>query len=78
MKSITQVPNSAETQIGRLERDAPHDPVHFVALIEQQFSQVAAVLARYSSDQCNFHFGRTVGRVDAVAESLIATCRHDF
>jgi len=35
----------------------PLDAMHAVALLQQQFGQVAAVLARDAGDQCNFKSG---------------------
>ena len=34
---------------------APDEAVHLVALLEQELSQVGAVLARYTGDECFFH-----------------------
>jgi hypothetical protein len=48
--------------VGVEQAGAALDAVHFVALRQQQFGQVGAVLAGHAGDQCSLHEGLDVAR----------------
>ena len=43
--------------VGVEQRGAPLDAVHLIALVQQEFRQVGAVLASHSGDQGGIHIG---------------------
>ena len=50
MRVLVQVVNA----VGVEQRGAPLDAVHFVALAQQKFGEVGAVLAGDAGDECDF------------------------
>ena len=48
---IQQVGDSLSPALGRLESDATHQTVHFVAPLEKLLSQITAVLSRDTGDE---------------------------
>ena len=46
--------DAAEAMFRRLQRDAPHEAVNLVAVVEEMFGEIAAVLAGDAGDQRRF------------------------
>lgn len=50
--TIEQMSESLSASLRDFKRDAPDQPMNFVAQTQKVLSQVAAVLARYSGNEC--------------------------